>query len=284
MILMRMSTIIIISAAVISGLIAVFLMQSFITSAPKQDAGLKIVVAARSLSFGEIIRETDLQEVAWSASQLPEGGFQSIKQIIQQGAPERYALSNIPKSTPIVATQITKPGQKASLASMISEGKSAVTIRVDDVRGVAGFIMPGDRVDVALTRINQINHEGYVDTILRDLRVLAIDQLVKERQDTAQVAKSVTLEVTPIDAEKLRLASEVGTLSLTLRNNKDNESKTVDRITTSDLSGLDTAAAAHNPNMESNTEPPTDTPRKLRTNNIRIIRGGVINELPVAVE
>lgn len=273
---MRPITIAIMVAAILSGLVAVFLVRNVISSRPKEAAENRIVVASRTLMFGEAISSGDVLEVPWSGSELPEGSFNSISEIIKDGAPHRYALTNIPKSTPIVSSQITEPGQKASLAAMIGEGKTAVTVRVDDVRGVAGFIMPGDKVDVALTRVDATSREGYVDTILRGMKVLAIDQIAKERQDTAQVAKSVTLEATSIEAEKLRLASDVGTLSLTLRNAKDSASQQVERVTTADLSA-DGVRHSKSDDMDE-----THAKRmNSRPSNIRIIKGGNVTEATI---
>ena len=273
---MRPITIAIMIAAIISGLVAVLLVRNVIGSRNTETSSNKIVVASRTLMFGEAISSGDIVEAPWSGSELPEGSFSSISDIIKDGNPQRYALTNIPKSSPIVSSQITEPGQKASLASMISDGKTAVTVRVDDVRGVAGFIMPGDRVDVALTRIDTSTHEGYVDTILRGMKVLAIDQIAKERQDTAQVAKSVTLEATSIEAEKLRLASEVGTLSLNLRNTRDSASQQIERITTADLS------AAESPRKKTLDKESEDTkPSIRRPSTIRIIKGSDVAEATV---
>lgn len=273
---MRPITIAIMVAAILSGIVAVLLVRNVISNQPREMAANKIVVASRMLMFGEAIGANDIQEVAWSGSELPEGSFNNISEIVKDGATLRYALTSIPKSSPIVSSQITEPGQKASLAAMIGEGKTAVTVRVDDVRGVAGFIMPGDRVDVALTRIDAATHEGYVDTILRNIKVLAIDQIAKERQDTAQVAKSVTLEATSIEAEKLRLASDVGTLSLTLRNTRDSTSQQVERVTTADLSANGTLSRNTD---ESNKFDPV--PATNRPSNIRIIKGGNVVEATI---
>jgi len=279
----RLNTLVIIVAAVVMGLVAALMARSLL-SKPPEDGGRKIVVAARTLQFGESLDADKLQEMAWQSDQTPEGAFASIAEIIKPGQPLRFALAAIPRLTPIVAAQITAPGQKASMASMITEGKNAVTIRVDDVRGVAGFIMPGDRVDVALTRTDQDKRETSIDVILRGLKVLAIDQLTKERQESAQIAKSVTLEVDPVEAEKLILASGVGTLSLILRKAEDNSAHPVRRVTDDDLSG----------NGESEKQPKSvegapkvinssddRIPENKKTVTIRIIKKGAVQETSV---
>lgn len=274
---MKTTTIIIVVVALFAGLVAALMVRSLV-SHPKDIVNNKIVVTARALPYGASINAQDLLEVPWSAPEFPEGAVKAIDEIIKQGDQARFALTNIPKSSPILLNQLTNPGQKPSLAAAIGEGKIAVTIRVDDVRGVAGFIMPGDHVDVALTRTDNNTHEGYVDTILQNMKVMAIDQISKERQDAAQVAKSVTLEATAIEAEKLRLASEVGIISLTLRNSANNSSMNIGRITTSDLSSADTNTKNNDTQNRLNSKNPG------KISNIRIIKGGHISQMSVVNE
>jgi len=110
----------------------------------------------------------------------------------------------------------------------------AVTIRVNDVDGVAGFVLPGDRVDVMLSR--QIDKGNAVnDVVLKNAKVLAIDQLADERTDKPSVVKAVTLEVDIAGAQKLALAGQIGTLALTLRRAGDSEPTASRPITLSDL-------------------------------------------------
>ena len=117
--------------------------------------------------------------------------------------------------------------------------KRAVTIRVDDVRGVAGFILPNDRVDLYsfAPRLIRVVAKTIRICCFRDVKVIAVDQIVSERKDNPTVAKAVTLEVTPQEAQKITLATDIGHLSLILR--KAGDSNVVDnqRVTTADLGG-----------------------------------------------
>jgi pilus assembly protein CpaB len=115
---------------------------------------------------------------------------------------------------------------------------------VDDVRGVAGFILPNDRVDVVLIRSlsDSTGRKDYSDLLLQDVKVIAVDQVSTEQKDRPVVAKAVTLEVTPQQAQKISLASDVGHLSLILRKAGDSETVTNQRITESDLSAGEAAA------------------------------------------
>ena len=116
-------------------------------------------------------------------------------------------------------------------------GKRAVSIRVNDVSGVAGFLLPGDRVDVLLTR--QLGTGGTkdlaTDVILQNVVVLAIDQLTDEQREKPQVARTATVEVAPDEAQKLALAMQVGNLSLALRNVVTVDPVATDRVRVSDL-------------------------------------------------
>ena len=117
---------------------------------------------------------------------------------------------------------------------MLGDGMKAVTVRVNDVQGVAGFVLPGDHVDVLLTRTGEKNI-AITDVVLQDARVLAIDQLADERTDKPSVVKAVTLEVNVTDGEKVSLASTVGTLSLLLRKAGELIDDDARRVTSIDL-------------------------------------------------
>jgi pilus assembly protein CpaB len=117
---------------------------------------------------------------------------------------------------------------------MLQDGMKAVTIRVNDVEGVAGFVLPGDRVDVVLTR-QQEKSQAASDVVLQNVRVLAVDQVADERAEKPSVVKAVTLEVEVIAAQKLALAATVGTLSLALRKAGEAVPTNTRRITLSDL-------------------------------------------------
>jgi pilus assembly protein CpaB len=148
----------------------------------------------------------------WAASTLPEGAFATKHDLLKDG--RRVLLTPLERNEPILSSKITAPGQRGSLSSLPGKGKRAVTVRVDGVRGVAGFILPNDRVDVVLIRSEG---ENYSDILLQDVKVLAIDQLANRRQETPTVAKAVTLEVSTHDAQKVLLATNTGKLSLILR-------------------------------------------------------------------
>jgi pilus assembly protein CpaB len=179
-----------------------------------------VVVAAAPLRFGTVLTAEALSEVQWPAASVPPGAFSSREALVS-GA-QRTVVASIGKSEPILSSKITGPGQRGSLSAVIEDDKRAITIRVDDVVGVAGFVQPDDRVDVLWTRFDRASSgrseaaPAYTDLLLQNVRVLAIDQLA-DRGAQAKPAKAVTVEVTSQQSQKVALAAQVGQLSLALR-------------------------------------------------------------------
>jgi pilus assembly protein CpaB len=240
----RSSTIIMIAVAAVFGLLAVFVAQSWLNrqaearfrsieaqkSAPV--AVRTLVVASRPLRFGAEVTAAALRELPWAGDALPAGAFASIREVLAGG--KRIVLTAIEANEPVLSTKITGAGQRATLSAVIAEGKRAATIRVNDVDGVAGFVLPGDRVDVALSR--QLDKGTAVnDVVLKNAKVLAVDQLADDRADKPALVKAVTLEVDIAGAQKLALAGQIGTLSLALRKTGDSEPADSHPITLTDL-------------------------------------------------
>lgn len=240
---MRASTIVMIGFAVVFGLLAVFIAQVWLNNqasmqAMNYEANKKplstrtIVVAKEPLRFGTELSAAMLQEVPWPAESLPSGAFTAVNDILSGG--RRVVLSAIEANEPVLALKITGAGQRATLSALVKPGMKAVTIRVNDVEGVGGFVLPGDHVDVVLTR--QIEKgSATTDVVLQNTRVLAVDQSADERTTKAAVAKSVTLEVDTVEAQKVWLASSVGSLSLLLRKAGETAEVKTRKITLKDL-------------------------------------------------
>ena len=160
-----------------------------------------IVVASKPLRFGNELTAAQLQEVEWPAKSLPVGAFAKISDILNGG--KRIVLTAIERNEPVLSSKVTGPGQRATLSAMLGEGLKAATVRVNDIDGVGGFVLPGDHVDVTLTRqVDKAN--ASTEVVLQNVRVLAIDQIADERIDKPAVVKAVTLEVDVIGAQKLR--------------------------------------------------------------------------------
>jgi pilus assembly protein CpaB len=239
---MRASTVVMIAFAVVFGLLAVFIAQAWLNNqadlrAKNFDANKPsvatqtIVVAKQALRFGTQIDRSMLEEVPWPSQALPVGAFAKIGELLNG---TRVVLAAIEANEPVLAVKVTGAGQRATLSALVGHGMKAVTIRVNDVEGVGGFVLPGDRVDVALTR--QLDKSSATtEVVLQNARVLAIDQTADERTFKAAVAKTVTLEVDTVEAQKLSLASTVGSLSLLLRQAGDTTDARTRKITLKDL-------------------------------------------------
>jgi len=239
----RTSTFVMIGFAVLFGLLAVFLAQIWLNN--QADARLKsieaqrkaappartIVVAAKPMRFGDELTSAALHEMPWPENALPVGAFGKIADLTSS---KRVVLMPIDTNEAVLASKITGPGQRATLSAMLGEGMKAVTIRVNDVEGVAGFVLPGDRVDILLTRAGEKNN-AVNDVVVQDVRVLAVDQLADQRADKPSVVKAVTIEVDPTEGQKVALAATVGTLSLLLRKAGDAAGADTRRVTTRDL-------------------------------------------------
>ena len=219
---MRVTSLAGLVVAVLFGIGAVAGVSALLSNNAASEVGARVdvvdvVVAAKPLEFGTDLTPNALKTVKWPANALPEGSFQTIEDVI--GSDRRVALRAIAVEEPVLKEKISGFGGRASLSQIIDEGYRAVAVRVTDVSGAGGFVLPGDRVDVVSTISPTSNRLDTVTNILlENIRVLAIDQEADESTSGAVVAKAATLEVLPEDAQKLALASNIGTLSLSLRN------------------------------------------------------------------
>lgn len=246
---MRVSTVVMVVLAGVFGLAAVFVAQMWLSRQDalrskamkvetKPVATRKVVVAKSPLRFGNTLQANMLGEVEWPENAVPAGTFASVNEILAPG--KRIVLAAIEPNEPVLAAKLTGPGQRATLSAVIHPGMKAVTVRVSDVEGVAGFVLPGDRVDVLLTR--RSDKSGMTDVVLQNAPVLAIDQLADERTDKPTIAKAVTLEVDTVAAQKLTLSAQLGVLSLALRKAGEPGTDESRRISADDI-GRETAPA-----------------------------------------
>jgi pilus assembly protein CpaB len=188
-------------------------------AAPKS---MEILVAASDLPAGAMIKESDLKWKIWPLTEGTTGYAVKGKNQITDyvGTVVRYGMR---ADEPLLMGRVVKPGEQGFMAAALSPGMRAISIAVTPTSGVAGFIFPGDRVDVIVTHeigrqsdMNPTNRK-VSETMLRNVRVLALDQRMNNQVTEAKVAQIVTLEVTGKQAESIALANELGTLSLALR-------------------------------------------------------------------
>ena len=234
---MRSGSVISLSIALVFGLAAAVLARGLIQPTKSARLNQTIVVAAQPMGFGVALTAENVREVAWSGEGVIDGAFTSISEMNKDG--RRLTLASLQRNEPVLSSKITGPNQRATLSTQIDEGMRAVSVRVDEVRGVAGFILPGDRVDVILTKGEtglQDSTAAYADVLLQNAKVLAIDQSINERTDKPAVARAVTLELTVQQAQSVILAQGIGKLSLVLRQTGEVSTRPTGRVTAADIS------------------------------------------------
>ncbi|HEV2162711.1 MAG TPA: Flp pilus assembly protein CpaB [Stellaceae bacterium] len=230
---MRQRAFLMLGLAVVLGIVAVFLIRGVISRhAPEVAASGNVVVAKVPLNFGDPLSPQNLVAVPWPAESVPVGAFGSVEQILPPGI-KRVALQTMVKGEPVLINKVSGPGGRATLSAVIDKSKRAMTIGINDVLGVAGFVLPGDHVDIMLTRRDQNNPT--TEVLLQNIRVLGIDQDANQQKDKPAIARAATLEVTTDQAQKLTLAATVGTLSLALRNSANTEQLPTSPVGLADL-------------------------------------------------
>ncbi|WP_070990056.1 Flp pilus assembly protein CpaB [Halofilum ochraceum] len=187
-----------------------------VQAAPAADTR-SVVAATRDIPFAQTIESTDLQVIELPHHAIPKGSFVSIDDVA--GA---VATQTIYGGEVVVGKRIGKNLGGSALAVVVDKGKRAISVRVNDVVGVAGFLLPGNRVDVLASK-GAARRDVSSETILTDIKVLAVDQIVSPEKDEPVIVRAVTLEVTPTQAEKIVKATREGEVQLTLRNPLDQE-------------------------------------------------------------
>ena len=207
--------------AVLLALGAVVVAAQWVSS---QGAGNtdKVAVAFVDISLGSRISSEMVQMVDWPKNAMPPGAFNDIKQL-----DTRVARTSMQRGEPIMEGKLAPPGTKGGLSAVVADGKRAMTVRVNDVVGVAGFALPGNFVDILVNTqdegVKSSNNKDQTISkiVLERILVLAIAQESSRDETKPKVVNAVTLELSPDQAERLDLARSVGTLSLVLRNQID---------------------------------------------------------------
>lgn len=243
---MKRQTIIALGVAVILGVLAVFLANTYLSGRERQIAkaepqGLvRVAVASMPLNFGDDITPEKVKFVAYPQASLPPGAYRSMAELLPQGK-RRVALRPILVNQPLLAADLSQEGQGASIAALLPDGMRATTVRINDVSGVAGFVKPNDTVDVLISR-TALGPDGVAtgqqvtDVLLQNVRVIAMGANANANDPKPSSTRSTTLEVTPVDAQKLVLGQQLGGLSLVLR--KPGEDQNIPQVETVSLNDL----------------------------------------------
>jgi len=236
--------ILIIGAAIFLGLIAVFLANSYFSGVEtrqeqiaEQQRMARIVVASQGLAFGSALSVQNVRLANWPADSVPEGAFTSL----EEATKSRVALRPIVPGEPVLASKVSGANGRATLSANLPIGQLAYSIPISDVAGVGGFVRPGDVVDVILTR--KIPGDGAKDydkmstVVLEAVPVLGIDQVSDESKTEPAVGKTATLQVDTTGAQKLALSTQLGVMTLALRNVGDQAQGSHQTLTSRDISG-----------------------------------------------
>jgi pilus assembly protein CpaB len=237
--MMSRQSMIALGVAIVLGLFAVYIANVYITGSKKQaDLGgtTKVAVASVPMAYGTELTPDKVRFVDYPNASIPPGSFTNAGQLMPVNQ-KRFALLPMGINEPILATKISAPGAGASIAALLPDGMRAATVRIDDVSGVAGFIQPNDSVDVLITRSIQGAQTAtqVTDVLLQNARVIAIDQEAKNSDGTPKVARTATLQVAPLDAQKLALGQQSGSLSLVLRKPGEQNNPVVETVSMNDL-------------------------------------------------
>lgn len=240
---MQTRTILTLAVAVFIGLMAVVLVRAYIGRTPAGAAAqvsgsTPVVVAAAPIARGAPLEPSLLKIVNFPGA-APAGAFTDVAQLTGSGPTARVALRAMVAEEAVLAGRVSEPGARANLSSTLASGMRAISVRSNDVTGVGGFLLPGDRVDVLVTR--QVEQTGAGDVVTnvlaQNVRVLGVDQADDVDADKPVVTKAVTLEVMPDEAQTISLAQAVGTVSLSLRQTSDSAPLTRRNMSVSELAG-----------------------------------------------
>ena len=223
--------------SLLAGVVAVVLAARWLTQQTATPSAQQVVVVSTNVGIGQPLEARMLATVPWSAPTLPRGAFTDPKQL--EG---RVVTFDLGQGEPVLESKLAPLGAKGGLSAVIPEGKRAISVRVNEVVGVAGFTLPGNYVDVMLNTDDDVRQQRVSKIVLERILVLAVAQQAS-RDDTApKVVNAVTLEVTPEEAEKIDLARSVGNLSLVLRNQVDSGHRATIGIQKADLLGTEKPA------------------------------------------
>ncbi|HEV2149892.1 MAG TPA: Flp pilus assembly protein CpaB [Longimicrobiaceae bacterium] len=263
-------------AAVVCGLLAAYLALTQLSAAPTTGGGPaqkgQLAVAARYLPQGTILRQEDVHFVEWSSPTLPPGYSSSVAELVGRGL-----LTDLQPNEPVLAAKLADKSAGGGLPILIPEGMRAVSVKVDEVIGVAGFVVPGTRVDVLVT-LDRGNDQGSMTrVVLQDVRALAAGQTVqRDPEGKPQTVPVITLLVSPEDAERLTLAATEGRIQLALRNMLDAGRPNTQGARTAGLLGQSAPAAAAAPrNVVVQQQPRAAAPRERAGMVVETFKGGV---------
>jgi pilus assembly protein CpaB len=238
----------IIPIAVIASALATFGLYKVLQQQSKRSAGpkvayQKVVVAGCDLQMGKKLEATDLKVSDWPVTIVPAGSYPTASELVG-----RVMKTESQTGEAVIEGKLAPKGSEGGFSSIIPAGMRALTVSVNNSSGVGGFILPNTHVDVLVTVSSPVQKgESTTKIILEDIKVLAVDQTFERKEDDPVIVQTVTLLVTPDDAEKLVLASTEGKLQLSLRNTSDRSVRATSGVQLKELVVKQTEQASRKP-------------------------------------
>jgi len=205
---------IMLSIALLLSFLAAYVAKSWIQGQAVPDKGVSVVAAAIEIPFGVKIEESQVKLIAWPGdSAPPQGAFTSKEQVVNKVAMNKFYPDEV-----ITEKRISEYLGGSTLSALIAKEYRAISVRVDDVVGVAGFILPGNKIDILATKMDRTANKAATRTLLQNIKVLAVDQEASQEKEKPAIVRAVTLELKPDQAETMVQAMQEGKIQLTLRN------------------------------------------------------------------
>ena len=234
----RRKILISLTLAILSGVLAGYSAIRYLDERPMtliasepEDEGSPVVIAAQDLAVGAVVREEDVRVVDWPSEAVPEGYAMNPTEVVGRGV-----ITAVRMNEPLLDTKLAELGSGGGLPITIPQGMRAVSVRVDDVIGVAGFVVPSTRVDVLVTLTPPGSSDTRTRVIMQNVNAIAAGQEIQRDEDgTPMTVTVITLLVSPEDAERLILAASQGRIQMALRNGLDVDTAVTDGLATSAL-------------------------------------------------
>ncbi|MFM2391069.1 MAG: Flp pilus assembly protein CpaB [Pseudomonadota bacterium] len=229
---------------------AVYLAQGYIAQTEAQLAAeqqaramtgplVQVFVVNKQKKYGEPLLAEDVQQVWMQEQFLPETIFRTAEELFPPNDDKpRYVLRTMEAFEPLLAVKVTEPGRPAGLTGQLSAGMRAFAINVDVTSGVSGFLQPGDNVDVWWSGTSNSTGESFTQLIETSVAIVAVDQATGERAAEAEIARTVTVEVSPEQVGRLAQAQATGKLTLSLVGNNDTAELGTIEVNSNELLGI----------------------------------------------
>ncbi len=267
---MRRSSIFLLLGALLLGVLAVLGARTMMGSGKKVQVAeapqTYVVVAAKPMKFGDKIGNNFVKLQPWPGA-APAGAYTKIQDVVGDG--ERTVLRDVKEGEMLLATAITGGAGRLASSTLLGPDMRAISLPVGESSGAGGFLAPGDRVDVFLTRTYE-EDVAYAGAIVQGARVLAVGQTADTSKAEPEVVKSVTIEVTPAEAQKVALAQQVGTVHLALRATGDESRVPITTASAVELFGM------RAPRKGGEAAPAASAVRKASSSggyDVRVVRG-----------